>query len=51
MSGSRNYEVEDTRCAKLEVSMKGAEQFKQAGIGPSIHWGLYSLGTRSKEER
>jgi alpha-L-fucosidase len=49
MSDSQNYEVEDTSSAKLEASAKGVEEFKQAGIGLSLHWGLYSLSTRSNE--
>jgi alpha-L-fucosidase len=49
MSGTQNYKVEDTSAARLEVSPKGAEQFKQAGIGLSAHWGLYSLSTSGTE--
>ena len=49
MSDNQNYQVEDTSSAKLEVSKKGAEEFQQAGIGLSVHWGLYSLSTRGNE--
>src|SRR5512147_1025765 len=49
MSDSQNHQVEDTSSAQLEVSLKGAEQFKQARIGLSAHWGLYSLSTRDNE--
>ena len=46
---SENYTVEDTSSARLQVSAKGIEQFRQAGIGLSAHWGLYSLSTRGTE--
>ena len=49
MSETQNYKVEDTSAARLTVSPKGAEQFKQAGIGLSAHWGLYSLSTSGTE--
>lgn len=49
MSDIQNYQVEDTGSAKLAVSPEGAERFKQAGIGLSAHWGLYSLSTSGTE--
>jgi alpha-L-fucosidase len=49
MSNSQNFKAEDTSSAKLEVSAKGVEKFKRAGIGLSAHWGLYSLSTRNNE--
>ena len=49
MSETQNYKVEDTSAARLAVSPKGAEQFQQAAIGLSAHWGLYSLSTSGTE--
>jgi alpha-L-fucosidase len=49
MSNHQEYQVEDTSSAKLEVSKQGEKQFKQAGIGLSVHWGLYSLSTSGNE--
>jgi alpha-L-fucosidase len=49
MSGNWNCEVENTKSSKLKASAKGVEQFKQAGIGLSAHWGLYALSTEGTE--
>ena len=49
MPDSQDYTIEDTSSAKLSASAKGVEKFKQAGIGLSAHWGLYSLGTTGNE--
>ena len=45
----QQYEVEDTRSAKLTVSPAGLRRFTEAGIGLSVHWGLYALSTGSNE--
>jgi alpha-L-fucosidase len=44
-----HYELEDTSAAKLNVSAKGIQQFQQAGVGLSVHWGLYALSTEGTE--
>ncbi len=49
MSDHQTYTIEDTSSAKLEVSSKGVQKFKQSRIGLSAHWGLYSLSTRNNE--
>jgi alpha-L-fucosidase len=45
----RKYAVEDTSAAKLQASADGVRQFREAGFGLSVHWGLYSLSTRGDE--
>lgn len=49
MSDRQNYEVEDTSSAERQASADGIGRFKQAGIGLSVHWGLYSLSTEGNE--
>lgn len=49
MSINRDYKVEDTSSARLGASAKGIQQFQQAGIGLSVHWGLYALSTEGNE--
>ena len=49
MSINRDYEAEDTSSAGLGASAKGIQQFQQAGIGLSVHWGLYTLSTEGNE--
>src|ERR1043166_280597 len=49
MPNNQDYTIEDTSSAKLSASARGVEKFKQAGMGLSAHWGLYSLSTSGNE--
>lgn len=49
MINAPQFSVEDTSSAQLKASDQGVEKFKQAGIGLSVHWGLYSLSTGDTE--
>lgn len=49
MTAKQDYEVEDTSAARLCASAEAMGRFQQAGIGLSVHWGLYSLSTEGNE--
>ena len=50
MELEHDYEVEDTSSAKCEASTNGVSRFRQAGIGLSVHWGLYALNVKEGNE-
>jgi alpha-L-fucosidase len=43
------HKAEDTSAARLSASAKGIRQFQEAGIGLSVHWGLYALSREGNE--
>ena len=49
MTDSSRFSVEDTSSAQLNASPRGVEKFLHAGVGLSVHWGLYSLSTGDTE--
>ena len=49
MTEEQEYAVEDTSGAKLQASEEGVRRYVEAGIGLSVHWGLYALSTEATE--
>jgi alpha-L-fucosidase len=49
MKPKTEYQVEDTRHARLQASEHGLRQFQDSKYGLSVHWGLYALSTRGDE--